>query len=152
MNAELPSARDSQPTLKPNYQEELLQNVLENHPTLTREEAWRAHGLASGNPRYCLKTLQQVATVANSDDNAQDILAIFQGREKPGDTPSLVEKRGNDKTVELIMVAEGIWSLNSNARQHQFVQRAVDDYIAAHPTEPVSKLLQSKAACHFQPC
>ena len=112
---------------------------------------WGA-SFATGDPRYCLMILQRVATVANSDDNAQDILAIFQGREKPGDTSSLVEKRGNDKTVELIMVGVGIWSLNSNARQHQFVQRAVDDYIAAHPTEPVSKLLQSKAACQFRPC
>jgi hypothetical protein len=90
---------------------------------------WGA-SFATGDPRYCLKILQQVATV----------------------DPWIVEKRGNDKARELSEVAVGIWSLNSNARQHQFVRRTIDDYIAAHPTEPVSKLLQSRAACHLRPC
>ena len=67
MNAELPSARDSQPTLKPNYQEELLQNVLENHPTLTREEAWRAHGLAAKQSRLSVSTMLRRAGFGNSD-------------------------------------------------------------------------------------
>lgn len=101
---------------------------------------WGA-SFATGDPRYCSKILARFAAVANVDGNADDILAIAKAVGTNADLHWLADKRGADKARELSVMSSALWSLNSNAQQHEFVRQAVSDYIRAHPAEPASKAL-----------
>lgn len=101
---------------------------------------WGA-SFAAGDPRYCLKILARFAAVANVDGNADDILAIAKTAGTGADLQWVADKRGVDKARELTGVSSALWSLNANARQHEFVRKVVSDYIEAHPSEPASKAL-----------
>jgi tetratricopeptide (TPR) repeat protein len=105
---------------------------------------WGA-SFATGDPRYCSKILARFAGVANVDGNADDILAIAKGAETGADSHWIVDKRGPEKARELSYLATALWALNSNAQQHEFVRKAVGDYIQAHRTEPASKTLLALA-------
>jgi hypothetical protein len=104
---------------------------------------WGA-SFATGDRRYCSKILARFAALANVDGNAEDMVAIVKaisaGAQK-GDSKWLVDKRGAEKARELAIVSSALWSLHSNARQHDFVRAVVNDYIQAHPKEPASKAL-----------
>jgi tetratricopeptide (TPR) repeat protein len=101
---------------------------------------WGA-SFATGDPRYCSKILAKFAAVANADGNAEDILAIAKTAGTGADLHWVTDKRGVDKARELSIMSSALWSLNSNAQQHEFVRKAVGDYIQAHPAEPASKTL-----------
>jgi tetratricopeptide (TPR) repeat protein len=101
---------------------------------------WGA-SFATGDPRYCSKILAQFAAVANVDGNAEDMLAIAKTVGTGADLHWVADKRGVDKARELTGMSSALWSLNSNAQQHQFVRKVVSDYIDAHPAEPASKAL-----------
>lgn len=110
---------------------------------------WGA-SFATGDPRYCLKILERFAATADLDDNAPDILAIARTHGTHADNHWIVEKHGAEKARELILVSIALWSLNSNAQQHAFVRRAVDNYIATHSTEPASRALGALAQQYGQ--
>ncbi|MGB6309029.1 MAG: hypothetical protein WBF89_14685 [Steroidobacteraceae bacterium] len=101
---------------------------------------WGA-SFATGDPRYCLKILARFAAVANVPGNADDLLAIAKTAGTGADLHWVVDKHGADKAHELSTVATALWAINSNAQQHEFVRKAVGDYIQAHPAEPASKTL-----------
>ena len=105
---------------------------------------WGA-SFATGDPRYFSKILAQFARIANEDGNADDILAIAKAAETGADSHWVVDKRGVEKARELSTLATALWALNSNTKQHDFVRKAVGDYIQAHPAEPASKTLISLA-------
>jgi tetratricopeptide (TPR) repeat protein len=105
---------------------------------------WGA-SFATGDPRYCLKILAQFAAVANADGNADDILTIARTAGTDADLHWVADKYGVDKARELSIMSSALWSLNSNAQQHEFVRKALGDYIQAHPNEPVSKVLIAMA-------
>jgi tetratricopeptide (TPR) repeat protein len=105
---------------------------------------WGA-SLASGDPRYSLKILDHFAAIANVDGNAEDMVTIARSQGTGADMDWLVKKRGADKARNLIEQSTALWSINSNARQHEFIRVAVDKYIAEHPEEPASKALVALA-------
>jgi len=105
---------------------------------------WGA-SFATGDPRYCSRILERFAGVANRDGNAQDMLTIVRGMNAPADLRWVTDKHGPDKARELINVSSALWSLDSNARQHDFVRKVVGDYVDAHPAEPASKALAALA-------
>jgi hypothetical protein len=101
---------------------------------------WGA-SFATGDPRYCSRILTRFAEVANVDGNAEDIVAISRSVGTGADLHWVANKRGAEKGRELIYASSALWALNSNARQHEFVRKVVNDYVAAHPAEPASKAL-----------
>jgi hypothetical protein len=101
---------------------------------------WGA-SFATGDPRYCAKILEQYARVANEDGNAEDLVAIVRARATNADLRWLAAKRGSAKFVELAVASSALWSLRSNALQHEFVRAMVDAYVKAHPGEPAAKAL-----------
>jgi len=105
---------------------------------------WGA-SFATGDPRYCLRILEHYAAAADADGNADDMVNLVRTLGTHADTHWLVDKRGVDQARELIRQSTALWGLDSNARQHDFVRRAVGDYIRARPDEPASKALMALA-------
>ncbi len=105
---------------------------------------WGA-SFATGDPRYCSRILQRFAGVANRDGNAQDMLTIVRSMNAPADLRWVTEKRGSESARELVNVSSALWSLDSNARQHDFVRKVVGGYVDAHPEEPASRVLAALA-------
>jgi hypothetical protein len=101
---------------------------------------WGA-SFASGDPRYSLKILDHLASVANVEGNAEDMVNIARSYGTGADMHWIVQKRGADKAGQLIAQSSALWALDSNSRQHEFIRSAVVKYIATHPEEPVSKAL-----------
>jgi hypothetical protein len=101
---------------------------------------WGA-SFASGDPRYCSRILDRFASVANVDGNADDLVSIARSSGTGADMRWIAEKHGSDRARDLILQSTALWSLDSNARQHEFVRDAVEKYINAHRDEPASKAL-----------
>jgi hypothetical protein len=104
---------------------------------------WGA-SFATGDPRYCSKILTRFAAVADVEGNAEDMVAIVKATNRglhKDDLKWVVDKHGTEKARELIIVSSALWSLHSNAQQHDFVRAAVENYIRAHPGEPASRAL-----------
>jgi hypothetical protein len=96
---------------------------------------------ATGDFRYGQKILARYAEVANVDGNADDMLAIVKARIDNTDLRPLAATRGEDKMRELVIAASALWSLASNAEQHDFVRAAVDAYVKANAATPAAKTL-----------
>jgi tetratricopeptide (TPR) repeat protein len=105
---------------------------------------WGA-SFATGDPHYCSKILRRIAGTANIGDNADDLVHLVRNREIGSDQRWIVEKRGNERARELIIVATALWALHANAQQHSFVQAMTNEYVTAHPTEPAAKALLALA-------
>jgi hypothetical protein len=105
---------------------------------------WGA-SFATADPKYCSKILARFARVANSGDYADDLVHVVRNMQIGADQQWLVDKRGKDATPELIVASTALWALHSNALQHPFVRGVVNDYVAAHPSEPAAKALSSLA-------
>jgi tetratricopeptide (TPR) repeat protein len=101
---------------------------------------WGA-SFATGDPRYCSKILTRFAATANAGDNADDLVHLVRNFESGSDQHWIVEKRGNDRARELMVVSTALWALHSNAQQHLFVQAMVNEYVTAYPSEPAAKAL-----------
>jgi len=101
---------------------------------------WGA-SFASGDPRYCLKILDRFAAFANVDGHAEDTVAVIKARAANADLRWLLEKRGEASARDIVLMASALWSLDSNARQHEFVRSALDSYIKSHPDTPASQAL-----------
>ena len=86
--------------------------------------AWGA-ALASGDFRYAAKVLARYAEVANADDNALVVMNLLEARVKNADLQPFVEKYGEAKTRDLLVVASALWSLATNAQQHEFVRKGL---------------------------
>jgi tetratricopeptide (TPR) repeat protein len=96
---------------------------------------------ASGEPKYCLRILDQFAAVASVDGNAEDMVTIARTYGPKMDMSWLVKKRGADKAAELIAQSTALWALYSNSLQHEFVRNAVTNYISMHSHAVASKAL-----------
>jgi hypothetical protein len=105
---------------------------------------WGA-SFATADPKYCAKILTRFARVANTGDYADDLVHVVRNMQSGSDEQWLVDKRGKDAAPELLVAATALWALHSNALQHPFVRGVVNDYVAAHPSEPAAKALSSLA-------
>jgi tetratricopeptide (TPR) repeat protein len=105
---------------------------------------WGA-SFATADPKYPSRILARFARVANTGDYAEDLVHVVRNLQSGADQQWLVDKRGKAAAPELIVASTALWALHSNALQHQFVRSVVDDYIAAHPSEPAAKALASLA-------
>jgi tetratricopeptide (TPR) repeat protein len=105
---------------------------------------WGA-SFATGDPHYGAKILRRIAGTANIGDNADDLVHLVRDREVGSNQRWIVEKRGNERARELIIVSTALWALHSNAQQHPFVQAMTNEYVMAHPTEPAAKALLALA-------
>jgi len=81
--------------------------------------------LASGDFRYAAKVLARYAEVANADDNALVVMNLLEARVKNADLQPFVEKYGEAKTRDLLVVASALWSLATNAQQREFVRKGL---------------------------
>jgi hypothetical protein len=104
---------------------------------------WGA-AFASGDDTFVRMIADVLAQTANRSelialDVARTALAIMGGpKEIMG---QLRGKYGDDGAREVIFAATALWGLQSNARQHQFVGRAVVKYIEDHSGTPAVKAL-----------
>ena len=104
---------------------------------------WGA-AFASGDGMFVRMIADVLAQTANRSelialDVARTALAIMGGpKEIMG---HLRGKYGDAGAREIIFAATALWGLQSNARQHQFVERAVTKYVADHPGTPTAKAL-----------
>jgi hypothetical protein len=104
---------------------------------------WGA-ALASGDGTFVHMIADVLARTANRSelialDVARTALAMMGGpKEIMG---QLRGKYGDAGGREVIFAATALWALQSNARQHQFVERAVTKYVEDHPGTPAAKAL-----------
>jgi len=112
---------------------------------------WGA-SFATGDPRYSLKILRRFAAIANTGENTDDLVHLARDKAHGNDPGWIVDKRGKDGATELINASIALWALHSNSEQHAFVQRMVNEYVAAHPNEPAAKALAilSNEYGHYQ--
>jgi hypothetical protein len=110
---------------------------------------WGA-SFASGDGRHARKIMDFFANAANRSEHlaldlAQLALVMTKGVNASGSKEALTElrrKHGDDAFRQMVFAATALWALGSNARQHDFVDRAVARYIEEHPQTPATKALQ----------
>jgi len=104
---------------------------------------WGA-AFASGNEAFVRMIADVFAQAVNRSelialDVARTALAIMGGpKEIMG---QLRGKYGDAGAREIVFAATALWGLQSNARQHQFVERAVLNYVEDHSGTPAAKAL-----------
>jgi hypothetical protein len=104
---------------------------------------WGA-SFAGGDTRYVAVIADFFAQIANQSDAvaldiAQTVLEMAGGPK--GTVGQLRSKYGDDGARRLIYAASALWALQSNARQHAFVDQFLVKYIAEHPGTPATKAL-----------
>ncbi len=106
---------------------------------------WGA-SFASGDGRYANIIADFFARTANrSDAIAIDVLktAVAQMGGPKEIIGQLRGKYGDAPAREIIYAAVALWALQSNARQHPFVDQVVVKYTADHPGTPATKVLSA---------
>jgi hypothetical protein len=99
---------------------------------------------ASGDGRFVRIIVDFMAQIANRSerialDVAQTALALSGGpREILGE---LRGRHGDTLAVEIVFAATALWALQSNARQHSFVERVIAGYVAENSGSFASKAL-----------
>jgi hypothetical protein len=112
------------------------------HPTHL-DILWSA-SFVQGDQRYVAVIADFFAQVANQSeaaavDIAQTVLEMTGGPK--GTMAQLRGKYGDDGARRMIYAASALWALQSNARQHAFVDQFLTKYIADHPDTPATKAL-----------
>lgn len=106
---------------------------------------WGA-SFASGDGRYARMIIDYFAETANRSEPiaihiAQAALAQMRGRKE---VIQELRQKYDDETFRQIMYASAaLWALQSNAKQHAFVDEVVARYIAEHPDTPATKALSA---------
>jgi len=104
---------------------------------------WGA-AFGSGDARYVRLIIDYFAQTANrSEDTAIDVaktVVAMIGGPKEG-LQGLRTKYGDEVARQIIYSASALWALQSNARQHAFVDQAVAKYISERSGTPAAKAL-----------
>ncbi|WP_137042584.1 hypothetical protein [Pseudolabrys sp. FHR47] len=105
---------------------------------------WGA-ALASGDPRYVRKIIGYFAATANESelvaiDVARTAVAMAGG---PKEIYNELKSKYGEKGRQIIFAGVALWALQSNARQHEFVDREVAAYLSTNPGTPASKALSA---------
>src|SRR5262249_22764037 len=104
---------------------------------------WGA-AFASGDEKFVLIIIDYFARTANLDneisrDIVQTVIAMAGG---PRDIFNrLRERYGVLATRQIVFAAAALLAIQSNARQHEFVDRVVAKYIDEHPDTPAQRAL-----------
>jgi len=119
-----------------------LSELRVTHPTHL-DILWSA-SFVTGTPRHVAVITDFFAQIANQSETvAVDIAQIaveMMGGPK-GTIAQLRGKYGDDGTRRLVYASSALWALQSNARQHVFVDQFVRKYIADNPGTPATKAL-----------
>jgi hypothetical protein len=104
---------------------------------------WGA-SFASGEERYVRLIIDRLAVTANrSELTAIDVtrtaLAIWGGRQEI--LGQLKGKYGEREAYDIVVAATAAWALGSNARRHEFVEKAMKKYSAEHAGSHAAKVL-----------
>jgi hypothetical protein len=108
---------------------------------------WGA-AFASGDGRFVRTLVDFMAQIANRSepialDVARTALAMMGG---PQDVlEQLRGKYGDTAALEIIFAGTALWAIQSNAKEHAFVERVVAGYVAENPNAFASKTLWSLA-------
>jgi hypothetical protein len=106
---------------------------------------WGA-SFASGDDRYVRMIADFLAAIANrSELIALDIakLVVAQAGGPREIYGQLKDRYGVEGGREMVFAAAAAWALESNAKQHVFVDKFLTEYIAAHSGTPAEKLLSA---------
>jgi len=119
-----------------------LSDLRVTHPTHL-DILWSA-SFVTGTPRHVAVITDFFAQVANQSetvavDIAQATVEMMGGPK--GTIAQLRGKYGDDGTRRLVYASSALWALQSNARQHVFVDQFVRKYIADNPGTPATKAL-----------
>jgi hypothetical protein len=104
---------------------------------------WGA-AFASGDAKFVLMIIDYFARTANLDEDvardiARTVVAMAGG---PRDVFNQLRGRyGVLAARQVVFAASALWAIQSNARQHEFVDGVVTKYIAEHPGTPAQKAL-----------
>jgi hypothetical protein len=106
---------------------------------------WGA-SFASGDGRYAGMIIDYFAETANRSEPiaihvAQVALAHMGGRQEP--VQELRRRYDEATTRQIIYASAALWALQSNAKQHAFVDEVVAKYVAEHPDTPATKALSA---------
>jgi hypothetical protein len=111
---------------------------------------WGA-AFASGDGIFAQMIIDYFAQTANLSepiavDIARTVVAMMGGpKEILGE---LRGRYGDQVARQIIFAATALWAVQSNARQHAFIERVVAKYIADHPGTPAQKALVSLRPRH----
>lgn len=119
-----------------------LSDVRVSHPTHL-DIHWGA-SFATGSPRHVAAITDFFAQAANQSeavavDIAQIVIEMMGGPK--GTLAQLRGKYGTDGAIRMAYAASALWALQSNARQHAFVDQYVRKYMADNPDTPATKAL-----------
>jgi hypothetical protein len=106
---------------------------------------WGA-SFASGEERYASMIADFLAATANRSelialDVAKTALVISGGPREIINIGQLRDKYGEQGTREIMFAAVAAWGLDSNARQHSFVEKFLAGYLAANSDKPTARVL-----------
>ncbi len=102
---------------------------------------WGA-SFATGDGAYVRPILEHYRSVAERPDiKVKDIVAVVaaQQTKKTDELTEMRARLGDDKLVEIVVAASALWSLNSNATQHAFVKKEVDDFLKRRKGTPAAE-------------
>jgi hypothetical protein len=102
---------------------------------------WGA-SFASGDARHVRKIIEFYASTADQSeqivlDTARVVVAMAGGPQEP--LQGLRAKYGDDRARQIIYAATALWAVQSNARQHSFVDQAVTQFIKDRQGTPAAK-------------
>ena len=106
---------------------------------------WGA-SFASGDGRYASTIIDYFAETANRSELialhiAQVVVAQMGGPKGP--LEELRRKYDEATARQIIYAAAALWALQSNAKQHAFIEEVVAKYVAEHPDTPATKALSA---------
>lgn len=106
---------------------------------------WGA-AFASGENRYVLMIVHFMAGVVNrSQQIAVDVLKMVAAM--TGGPKEIMKevrgKYGDAQALELVVASAAVWGLRSNALQHAFVERTLEEYVADHKGTPAAVALSN---------
>ena len=104
---------------------------------------WGA-AFASGDPKFVVMIIDYFAKTANLDDEiahdiARTVAAMAGGPREIFE--QLRTRYGVLAARQVVFAASALWAIQSNARQHEFVNDVVTEYIDQHPGTGAQKAL-----------
>jgi hypothetical protein len=104
---------------------------------------WGA-AFASGQAKFVVMIIDYFAQTANLDDSValdvvRTVTAMASGSREIFD--QLRGRYGVLAARQVVFAASALWAIQTNAREHEFINRVVATYIAQHPGTPAQKAL-----------
>jgi|GEM_PF-2862047 len=113
---------------------------------------WGA-GFATGDPAYVRRILEKIEEAVRTGDIAlEDIHYIALGRRaERTQSRAIFRKYEKRQAARLAVYASAFWSVGSNAKQHEFVEKEVDRWIGDEPSTAIARTLRRVKFRSFNP-